>query len=453
MQRKIAFISEHASPLATLGGVDNGGQNVYVAELSRQLAEQGYDIDIYTRRDREDLPETVHWQPGIRVIHVNAGPAQYIPKEQLLVHMDDFALYMLSYIRRHQLHYDLAHANFFMSALVASHLKKYLQIPYVVTFHALGLVRKIHQQSQDAFPPERIAIEQFVVNDADRVIAECPQDRQDLLQHYGAAPSRITIAACGFNPREFYPIDKTAARSLLQLPREERIILQLGRMVPRKGVDNVIRALAHLKHFSQPVKLVVVGGESDAPDPLLTPEIKRLQEIACHYGVEEKVLFTGRKDRAALKYYYAAADVFVSTPWYEPFGITPLEAMACGTPVVGSNVGGIKYSVVDKYTGFLVPPREPYALASKIYQLLSEPGLYNYMRRNAIKRVHKMFTWNKVASGMQTIYDQVLAEAREARRERNMPESIHLPGNFSLPNLKQLLQGALYGRFKTQQLK
>jgi len=447
MKKKIAFISEHASPLAILGGVDNGGQNVYVAELSEQLVKKGYEVDIYTRRDNPNIEETVEWQPFIRVIHIEAGPAKFVAKEKLLGYMDEFTANMLYYIKMNVLEYELIHANFFMSALVASNLKKYLYIPYVVTFHALGLVRKIHQKEKDAFPAERINIEKHIVADADQLIAECPQDREDLIVHYGADPSKITIVPCGFNPKEFYPMEKALAREMLNLDAGEKIILQLGRMVPRKGVDNVIRAIGKLKDNAA-LRLVIVGGEADTPDPVLTPEIKRLQQIAEEEKVADRVIFTGRRGRDVLKYYYAAADIFVSTPWYEPFGITPLEAMACGTPVIGANVGGIKHSVADGQTGFLVPPHQPNALAEKIMHLLSDEKMYRAMQKNAIRRVNRFFTWSKVADGVHHLYHEViLANKKAAEQEHVSPlESLSL-----LHIEKYLLNDSLYNKLKVQQ--
>jgi glycosyltransferase involved in cell wall biosynthesis len=349
----------------------------------------------------------------VRVVHVDAGPPSFVPKEKLLDYMDSFTDNMLQYIRQQGLQYKLVHAHFFMSALVASNIKKVLGVPYVVTFHALGLVRKLHQKEQDGFPAERINIEKYVVQDADRLIAECPQDKEDLIHHYDADERRISIAPCGFDPAEFFPIRQEEARDFLHLPREEKILLQLGRMVPRKGVDNVIRALAALKAHTNNVRLLIVGGESDEPDPVKTPEIRRLQDIARELGVADKVTFTGRRARNVLKYYYAAADIFISTPWYEPFGITPLEAMACGTPVIGSNVGGIKYSVAHRHTGYLVPPHEPQALAEAALPLLHDPVLYRSMQRDAIRRVNSLFTWDKVAHRISRIYTQALKQATE----------------------------------------
>jgi len=449
MKEKVAFISDHASPLAILGGIDNGGQNVYVAELSEQLVHKGYAVDIYTRKDNSSLEETVNWKPHIRVIHVEAGPQEYIPKERLLGYMDMFTANMLHYVQKNKIDYALIHANFFMSALVAANLKKYLQIPYVVTFHALGFVRKIYQKEKDTFPAERINIEKHIVADANQIIAECPQDREDLITHYGADPAKITIVPCGFNPKEFFPIDKQKARSALNLNPNEKIILQLGRMVPRKGVDNVIRAMAKLKEFISPVRLIIVGGEADTPDPDLTPEIKRLEQIAAEENISDKVVFTGRRSRKVLKYYYAASDIFVSTPWYEPFGITPLEAMACGIPVIGANVGGIKYSVADKESGFLVPPHNPDVLAGKIVQLLSNETLYHAMQKNAIRRVHKFFTWSKVADKVHHMYEKVLLSTRKkpVAQERVSPLE-----SLSLRSIEQyLLNEGLYKKLKVQQ--
>ena len=192
------------------------------------------------------------------------------------------------------------------------------------------------------------------MRDADQIIAECPQDKETWINYYDAPADRITIIPCGFSNKEFYPVNKRLARNMLGIAPDERVILQLGRMVPRKGVENVIMAVAELKKMGEKVRLLIVGGETDIPDITLNPEIGRLQKIAAENDVESLLTFTGRRQRKELKYFYSAADIFVSTPWYEPFGITPLEAMASGTVVIGSNVGGIKYSVVDGQTGFLV---------------------------------------------------------------------------------------------------
>ena len=406
MRKKIAFISEHASPLAVLGGVDSGGQNVYVAEICKHLIRLDYSIDIYTRKDAAHLAETVLWMPHIRVIHITAGPPRSVPKEFLLGYMGEFTSCMIDYIQQNELQYELIHANFFMSGWVASQIKNQLSIPYVITFHALGKIRMIHQKESDVFPVSRLVIEQMIVHDADQIIAECPQDKQDLIDYYNADPKNITVIPCGFSSGEFYPSSRQNARTRLNLSMKDVVLLQLGRIVPRKGIDNVIRAVGKLKDVPY-LKLLVVGGASEKPDFENDTEFKRLKEIAASEGVLDSIIFTGRKNRDELKYYYQAADFFISTPWYEPFGITPLEAMACGTPVIGSDVGGIKYSVKHQHTGYLVPPHNPEALALAIRKGIADPVTYQNLCKNALKRVNEMFTWECVARQTHHLYEQI----------------------------------------------
>lgn len=404
MDKTIALISEHASPLATLGGVDSGGQNIYVGELARQLAALGYTVDVFTRRDDPKLPVEVQWLSDVRIIHMDAGPAKQLPKESLFQYMDAFMESMETFMARQPKRYALIHANFWMSGYVAMKLKERLGIPFVITFHALGKVRLMHQRENDKFPEERCEVEGQVMQSADGIIAECPQDETDLIQLYRADPEKITMVPCGFSPHEFHPIDKAYARMLLDLHPTRKMILQLGRMVPRKGIDTVIQSLAQLRKSSMDAQLVIVGGEYEKPHLHADPEYRRLMEMAAGLGVADAVSFEGRKNREQLKYFYAAADVFVSTPWYEPFGITPLEAMACGTPVIGAKVGGIQYSVAHGKTGFLVRPKDPQALARKLELVLKSEDLQLYLRQNAIKRVNECFTWKKVAQQMDEVY-------------------------------------------------
>lgn len=427
-KQKIAVISEHASPLTLVGGVEAGGQNIAVAELAQQLARLGYAVDVFTRWSDNQQPEVVNWQNGIRIVHVKAGPVSYIVKEDMLPFMDEFTRNVIRFFQSEPVPYRLVHAHFFMSGLVAASIKQELGIPFVVTFHALGEVRRQCQGNSDRFPKERFAIEQRVICEADRVIALCPQDRDDLLNFYTAIPNKIAIIANGFNPDEFYPIDPDVARVVVGHRSPEPIILQLGRMVPRKGVDTVVQALGILRRqYNQSARLLVVGGESDAPDPCETPEIARLQALAIQEGVLDSVTFTGRRGRETLRYYYSAADVFVTTPWYEPFGITPLEAMACGTPVIGSAVGGIKHTVRDKRTGFLVPPKDPEALAEKLALLLADPALRQRMGQQALRHVQLHYTWEQMALQTADLYEEIVnaqyasADRPEAIRQRTLP--------------------------------
>jgi glycosyltransferase involved in cell wall biosynthesis len=251
------------------------------------------------------------------------------------------------------------------------------------------------------------------------VVAECPQDKADLMRLYEAAAHRISMVPCGVDLSVFTPGSRQAARRELGVRPDEFVVLQLGRLVPRKGIDNVIRAIAQLDG-SIPARLLVVGGESREPDERATPEIARLRAIAEQCGIAERVTFVGHRQRDELRQCYAAADVFVTTPWYEPFGITPLEAMACGTPVVGSAVGGIQYSVVDGVTGFLVPPHDPQSLAQRLAQLHANPTLAQALGRAGIRRVRSMFTWDRVARELAEVYDRVRTPARTTRHGRRL---------------------------------
>jgi D-inositol-3-phosphate glycosyltransferase len=413
---RIALISEHASPLATIGSVDAGGQNIYVAHVARGLAAAGHHVDVLTRRDDPGLPAVMDIRPGVRVVHIDAGPPRFVPKEALLQHMPAF-IRCAQRLFDHSVSYDVIHANFFMSGLVGLRLRHAFGVPMVMTFHALGLVRREHQGPADGFPAARIDIERRIVRHADRVIAECPQDRVDLIRLYEADAHRIATVPCGVDLEIFAPSSRAAARRELGLQGDEFVVLQLGRLVPRKGIDNVIRAMALLDR-SIPARLLIVGGESAMPDEVATPEIGRLRAVAQECGIDSRVTFTGHRQREQLRACYAAADVFVTTPWYEPFGITPLEAMACGTPVVGSAVGGIQYSVLDGVTGYLVPPHDPVALAERLTHLHNNPALARALGRAGVRRVRALFTWDRVARELAEVYEAVRKPALAPRTHR-----------------------------------
>jgi len=418
--RTIALVSEHASPLAPPGSVDSGGQNIYVANLARELAAQGNRVDVFTRLDDPSLPRILAWQPGVRVVHVPAGPPRPIPKEALLPYMDQFAAFMLHYFRNNWPTYDIVHANFFMSGLAALPATREFGVPLVMTFHALDRVRRKHQGSADGFPAERYAIELELVRRADKLVAECPQDLQDLVEHYAADPAKIDIIPCGFDAGELTPMDRTAARVKLGWDPNRFTLLQLGRMVPRKGVDNVIRALGILRRrHGVDAALRVVGGDAPRPDDIATPELCRLRGIAAQAGVEDAVSFCGRCGRDRLSLFYGACDVFVTTPWYEPFGITPVEAMACARPVVGAAVGGIRSTVVDGKTGYLVAPRDPEALAERLAYLAAHEQTARRLGRNGLRRAQKMFTWSGVARDMMRAYAGLAQAPAAPRRHRH----------------------------------
>lgn len=418
---RIAFLSEHASPLALLGGVDAGGQNVYVDEVSRHLAAQHFQVDVFTRRNSTDLPEIVPLAAGMRIIHLDAGPPRFVRKDDLWPHMPAFRDALLRFAARHETHYALLHGNFWMSGWVATSLGARLRIPVVQIFHAMGKTKRREQGSADTSPSCRISVEREVIQRADRLIAQCPSERDELVNDYHADARKIALIPSAVDVETFRPVPRDEARRRIGLAGSGLVIAYVGRMLPRKDVRNIIRALAVLRETATDeddpgwrARLLIVGGETSEPDPQATPEIGVLRHLAAELGVSDHVIFVGKRQPKELRNYYSASDVVVTTPWYEPFGLTPLEAMACGRPVIGSHVGGIAFTVVDGETGYLVPPRNPAALAARLRDLLSHPAVGERMGKAARNRVEREFTWPQVAERTAALYRTLLALDKRA---------------------------------------
>lgn len=402
------MISEHASPLTLLGGEDAGGQNVYVDELARHLAEQGHEVDVFTRWDNPMLMPVVELYKGVRVINLEAGPMAPLPKDELFHVMDEFRDSFYHFIEEEGISYDIIHANFWMSGWVACEARRDLGVPFVQTFHALGKVKRAEQGVADTSPEERFAVEERIANEADRILATCPAEAEDLITLYNADPTRITLVPCGVNLRVFRSVGRAKARAQLQLDNLPTVVY-VGRLVKRKGIDNLIRAFTLLP-ASLGARLVIVGGEHEEISAENSPEVARLSAMAKKLGVLDRVTFVGKRQQDQLYRYYSAADVAVSTPWYEPFGMTPLEAMACGTPFIGSAVGGLRTTITDGVTGYLVPPHDPAILADRIKRILENPKLRDWMGRAARQRVEKLYRWSHVAARASGVFLEVLAE-------------------------------------------
>jgi glycosyltransferase involved in cell wall biosynthesis len=397
---RLAMISEHASPLASLGGEDSGGQNVYVAELARRLGAMGHQVDVFTRRDNELLPAVVPFAEGVRVVNLSAGPARSVPKDELFPFMHEFRDEFYRFAREETGAYDLVHANFWMSGWVACEAKRDLGLPFAQTFHALGEIKCREQGENDTSPPQRRVVEGGILDEAGLVLATCPAEVEELTTLYDADPSRLTVVPCGVDHQTFRSVDRDAAREMLGLS-ERPTVVYVGRLVARKGVDTLVEAFALLPRRLD-ARLVIVGGE-----PGGSPEAARLAALAEERGVSERVCFAGSRPQEDLRHYYGAADVAVSVPHYEPFGMTPLEAMACARPVVGSRVGGIKTSVADGETGYLVPPRDPESVAERLLRLLTDPALQLRLGRAARRRIEEHYTWERVATLAADAFSEV----------------------------------------------
>ncbi len=408
---KISMVSEHASPLAALGGVDAGGQNVHVAALSESLARRGHHVTVYTRRDSAELPERVRILPELEVVHVDAGPAQHLPKDDLLPFMGELADGISRDWGRHPP--DVVHGHFWMSGLAALDAARRgsvgVHVPVVQTFHALGTVKRRHQGAQDTSPLERRWLEPSVARSVDRIIATC-SDEVFELKAMGIDTARISIAPCGVDIQLF------AGDGTVEPRHSAHRILSVGRLVPRKGVDLAIRALPLLRMSGfTDVELLIVGG-GDAAARGDDAEARRLSAVATELGVRDQVTFRGQVPRGAMPAIFRSADAVVCTPWYEPFGIVPLEAMACGIPVVAAAVGGLQDTVVHQGTGLHVPPKDPAALAAALASLLGDARLRRELGRAGQERVRVRYSWERVAAETERAYLQTLGACADSRR-------------------------------------
>ncbi|MBT0769632.1 glycosyltransferase [Kineosporia sp. J2-2] len=405
---RIGMISEHASPLAALGGQDAGGQNVYVASLARALAARGHEVAVYTRRDDPYLPDVVEMVPGVTVVHVPAGPARVLPKDEMLRWMPDFGRWLAeTWLLGAAGRPDVLHANFWMSgvaALTANQLVPGRRIPLVQTFHALGSVKRRFQGARDTSPARRIAVERMLAETADLVLATCSDEVAEL-HRAGAARCHVRVVPCGVDVERFAPEGSTHT----PVPSSPGVLnlVCVGRLVPRKGIDTVVDALPRVPG----ARLVVVGGP-EASGLHHDPEARRLLDRARRHGVADRVELTGAVGQDRLPGLLRRADVVVATPWYEPFGIVPLEAMAVGRPLVGSAVGGLLDTVKDGETGILVPPRDPGALAAALRRLAGDEELRARMGRAARRRAERHYGWSRVAEQVEEAYRSVAAHDR-----------------------------------------
>ena len=388
---RIDMISEHASPLAAIGGADSGGQNVHVAELARALGARGHHVSVYTRRDDPAMPDRVRAGPGMTVEHVPAGPASRLPKDELLPYMAEFGDHLM---RRWLVEPpDVAHAHFWMSGLAAHRGARGTGIPVLQTFHALGTVKRRHQGTADPSPPSRLALEAELARDAALVVATC-SDEVTELEALGVPAQRVAVVPCGVDLDRFTPTGPRAARN------SRHRILSLGRLVERKGVDTTIRALPDVPS----AELVIAGGGDEIADA----ELARLTALAHACGMGDRVHLVGQIPRRDVPALLRSADVVVSVPWYEPFGMVPLEAMACGVPVIASAVGGHLDTVLDGRTGALVPPRDPAALAQRLRELLADPAKLAALGSAAATHARSRYGWDRIASDTELLYRQVL---------------------------------------------
>ncbi len=411
------MLSVHACPLAKLGGRDSGGMNVYVRELSRELARRGVEVDIFTRlREKSDPPIQI-LAPNARLIHIEAGPVRYLSKLEVYEQIGGFTDKVQRHIAAEGRGYDLVHSHYWLSALVAREIAARWDLPTVQMFHTLGLVkREIMDEDSNGESEARIAIERRAVNESDALVAASEIEATELEQLYGARPEKISVIPCGVDPEVFRPVRQADARRALGREQCERLVLFVGRIEQIKGIEVLLDALGLLftrrPDLRGDVCLVVVGGALDPDDD--APEIEKLRELRrlVHaHRMEDSVDFIGSLDQARLALWYAAADVCAVPSLSESFGLVALEAMACGTPVVATRVGGLQTVVKEGASGLLVPAADSAALAEAIEQVLMDHRLRMHLAHGARERAEG-FTWSRVADGIEALYDRVLDERR-----------------------------------------
>ncbi|HXY42981.1 MAG TPA: glycosyltransferase [Acidimicrobiales bacterium] len=420
--RRLAVLSLHTSPLAQPGSGDGGGMNVYVRELSTALARAGVACDVYTRRDGEDVPDTVFVEPGFAVHHLRAGPARPVPKERLHEHVEEFTEGVIDHLtgvvpRWHapgtrsigwvEDGAGAVHANYWLSGLAGHIIKHRLDLPLISTFHTLDRVKATAspEEVEASAGARRAEAEAMVIGCSDALLASCDVEAAQLVDLYGADRERIEIVPLGVDHAFFSPGDRRMAQRAIGLDDlSGPLLLFVGRIQPLKGADVAVRALAALRSgVVADARLVIVGGPSG---PHGDEELKQLHELALSLGLEDRVRFTPPQPHELLSSYYRAADCCVVPSRSESFGLVALEASACGTPVVAAAVGGLTTLVEDGRNGYLVDSGDVDGFAERVAKIVTDPGLQAYLGAAGARKA-RQYTWATAASRLRALHNEL----------------------------------------------
>lgn len=408
---RIAMLSYHTCPLATLGGKDTGGMNVYVRDLTRQLGRMGIHVDVFTRSQDEHVPHVLHDLGfGNRVVHVPAGPEIPLPKQELVDYIPDFVAGIRRFAFEKGLHYDVIHSHYWMSGIAAGMLKDAWGTPVVHMFHTLGAMKnRVARNDDEREGPYRVEGEKQVIARADRLIVATPAEKSQLQFLYQADEGKMVVIPPGVDTAHFYPIPDDEAREYIGVSSDCCLVLFVGRIEPLKGIDTLMKAVATLgMHDAEnPIYVAIIGGDPNVARDEMTEEMVRLQELCDELCLGQMVLFLGKRAQDTLPYYYSAAEVLVMPSHYESFGMVALEAMACGTPVIASQVGGLTYLVKDGETGYHIPYDSVESFSEKLGALLNDSTLRTTMGENA--RLHAQdYAWEKIAAQIVEVYQTLL---------------------------------------------
>ena len=375
--------------------------NVYIRELSREMGRRAHTMDVFTRRVDPNVPEVTVIDERTRVIQIEAG-ALDAGKASMRRHLPQFRDGVLDFQMRDGREYDLVHSHYWLSGGVGQELKAEWQAPHVIMFHTLGEAKNRHHLSERE-PAYRIDGERAIAQSVDRVICAGEGEKEMLVSLYGVNPHRITVVPCGVDTARFRPMERSPIRRDLGLASDGPVVLFVGRIEPLKGIDVLLRAAAQLEAR---FRLLVVGG--DAKD---TQRKGELMALASELGISSKVTFLDAVPHDELPLYYNAADICVVPSYYESFGLVAVEAMACGVPVVASRVGGLKDTVQDGQTGYLVPWRCPEPFAERLELLLSNEPLRRSLGREA-RTAAERFRWSEVAARVEDVYHDLVSQYR-----------------------------------------
>jgi D-inositol-3-phosphate glycosyltransferase len=406
-QLKIAMLSAHSCPVGDLGAKDTGGMSVYIRELAKELGKQGNFVDVYTRIHNPNDPVWEELGEQARLIHLRAGQEAKIDKMDVYSALPEFSSNLESYWKDHGLRYDIVFSHYWLSGLVGKYLQQKWQIPLVMMYHTLGAVKNAVGVGEKELEL-RIASERDSIKECRRILVPTEREKQNIIRYYEALPSKIAITPCGVNLELFQPVDRTAARKKLGVTGDI-ILLYVGRIDPLKGIDQLFIALTYLRSFKG-LRLIIIGGDENS-----RTEMEKLKKLSEELKIQDLITFQGMVRHDQLPDYYSAAEVCIVPSYYESFGLVALEALACGTPIVATDVGDLKNIILQEETGFLVADNAPEKLAEGISRFLSRPNRDGKSILSNRASVTK-FSWAHIA-------DLVIKELNKALDGQGAPGS------------------------------
>lgn len=395
---RISMVTFHACPVQTPGSGKTGGMNVYVKELSRQLGVFGLQVDIFARRHLGSCQDIEWISDKVRVIHLDGGHRTH-DLGDLHQFTFEFSQNIVKFQTAEKIKYLLVHSHYWLSGLVGDYLSEKWSVPHLVTFHTLSELKR-RARIGEGESELRSDSERYIMSAADTIIASSIHELEMIVQLYGACRDKIKAIPCGVDLSRFRPLDMMTARDHLGL-NGDKVMLYVGRIEPLKGVELLLDVAASMD-VCYKYKVLIVGG-----DPSQEKEVNRLMELSTRLGLSDIVTFIGRVEQAQLPQYFAAADICVIPSYYESFGLVALEAMACGTPVVASRVGGLPTVIRHGRTGYLLPWRCPERFVDTISMVFSSGSLRKSMSEAAVEMAGTM-GWDNVATKMWSLYQSLV---------------------------------------------